>query len=73
MYPRVYVRVQFSAHAPQGLLHPARVFRPTMPPAIAVLAAMALMIVLGLGASVCGVIVELTLLDTSSDVAQAKR
>jgi len=72
----VYVPLRFPAHAPQALLDPARVFRPTiptMPPAIAVLAAMALMIVLGVGASVCGVVVELTLLEASSDVAQAKR
>ena len=76
MYPRVYVPARFApVHAPQGSLHPAypRIVRPPMPPAIAVLAAMALMIVLGAAASVGGVIVGLTVLEASSDIAQAKR
>jgi hypothetical protein len=72
MYPRVYVPVHFPAHAPQAPLHPAYV-RPPMPPAVWVLAAMALMITLGAAASACGVVVGLTVLEASSANAHAKR
>jgi len=44
-----------------------------MPPAIWVLAALALMITLGAVASVGGVIIGLTVLEASSDVAHANR
>ncbi len=75
MYPRVYVPARLSVHAPPASLHPAdpRIVRPAMPPAIWVLAALALMITLGAVASVGGVIIGLTVLEASSDVAHANR
>jgi hypothetical protein len=44
-----------------------------MPPAVWVLAAMALMIALGAVATACGVVVGLTVLEASSANTQAKR
>ena len=75
MYPRVYVPTLLFVHAPPAPLHPGypRIVRPAMPPAIWVLAAMALMITLGAVASLGGVIIGLTVLEASSDVAHANR
>ena len=75
MYPRVYVPARLSVHASPASLHPAdpQIVRPAMPPAIWVLAALALMITLGAVASVGGVIIGLTVLEASSDVAHANR
>ena len=75
MHPRVYVPVRLYVHAPPAPLHPGnpRIVRPAMPPAMWVLAVMALMITLGAVASVGGVVIGLTVLEASSTVAHANR